>query len=634
MPSDLPDLHKVSEGQNEKQNGITYNEFVDLHSNQLVNSGVPQLYWPKLYNKLMEESYDAGNSFEMKQVLLMNENEERIGSHWIVCAKSSICIYEPQHIYLIDHAWTYNGCNAEENLRTIPGLIERMVGLMDLDTETKTKEEIIAAVLENMWQYNQTYRFGNFQLGSDDSMPKWYIMDEFGSRIRHSDTPNFRVVPFYHMNSGLVYSVMWPINEIELGDEVTRDYIEGEKNPSVRLARLIPWEPVDLMHINYNQEEPGIEYFSSYRQNESLPSPNVKSAGEFKNKNVKVFLEYTKFSEHLTDPRFEIVDNPDEADVLWYFQHFHNFSELSQSQPHCLINQFPCENVVTVKDLLAIVARRAGNATERECFNSNPNWLPVTFNLQTELTKFVSYYQHREKRGLDNLWICKPWNLARGLDTYISKNLSQIIRLSESGPKVACKYIENPVLFHRADVNGDVKFDVRYLVLLTNTKPLQLFTFEVFWLRFANRPYTLSDFYNYEKHFTVMNYVEGAESKLKQMHYFDFIPEFEKQNEGFLWKDIERNIFCMIKELFQAATSLPAPQGIGDSPQSRAMYAVDLMLAWDTNPSGEKVIQPMLCEVNFSPDCARACKYHPSFVNDIFSVLFLNDTDNKHVVQL
>ncbi|GFR57698.1 tubulin--tyrosine ligase-like protein 12 [Elysia marginata] len=90
----------------------------------------------------------------------------------------------------------------------------------------------------------------------------------------------------------------------------------------------------------------------------------------------------------------------------------------------------------------------------------------------------------------------------------------------------------------------------------------------------------------------------------------------------------------MLRELFQAASSLPAPQGIAHSPQSRAMYAVDLMLAWDTKPSGEKVIQPMLCEVNYSPDCDRACKYHSSFANDLFSVLFLDDTEDKHVVAL
>lgn len=52
--------------------------------------------------------------------------------------------------------------------------------------------------------------------------------------------------------------------------------------------------------------------------------------------------------------------------------------------------------------------------------------------------------------------------------------------------QVVSKYVESPVLFLREDV-GSVKFDVRYVVLLRSVKPLQLFAYDVFWLRFSNR---------------------------------------------------------------------------------------------------------------------------------------------------
>ena len=54
---------------------------------------------------------------------------------------------------------------------------------------------------------------------------------------------------------------------------------------------------------------------------------------------------------------------------------------------------------------------------------------------------------------------------------------------SPSVLQVVSKYI---VLFLREDV-GNVKFDIRYIVLLRSVRPLRLFAYDVFWLRFSNR---------------------------------------------------------------------------------------------------------------------------------------------------
>lgn len=39
--------------------------------------------------------------------------------------------------------------------------------------------------------------------------------------------------------------------------------------------------------------------------------------------------------------------------------------------------------------------------------------------------------------GEENIWIVKPWNLGRSMDIFITSDLTQIIRLSQSLPRVS-----------------------------------------------------------------------------------------------------------------------------------------------------------------------------------------------------
>lgn len=49
----------------------------------------------------------------------------------------------------------------------------------------------------------------------------------------------------------------------------------------------------------------------------------------------------------------------------------------------------------------------------------------------------------------------------------------------------------------------------------------------------------------------------------------------------------------------------------------RSVYGMDAMIEKDT-------FTPKLLEMTFSPDCNRACKYHPSFYNDILNCLYFD----------
>lgn len=74
------------------------------------------------------------------------------------------------------------------------------------------------------------------------------------------------------------------------------------------------------------------------------------------------------------------------------------FSTIFESHRNIFINQFPYEELLTAKDLLATVVRSAyANEQPNLDMVTEPKWLASTFNLQTELPEFVSYFQNREK---------------------------------------------------------------------------------------------------------------------------------------------------------------------------------------------------------------------------------------------
>lgn len=590
-------------------------EFINIHKSQLQSSGVPEHFWKTLYTKIKNSDYNLESNFALCKV---DYDEERKKEEPIfvlqVINEQGVKKDDIKQIYLIDHAWTFRVANIRENLNDIDSLLVRMCNLMGVDNSS-SKGERIETVCDEMWRYCQSYTIGN-AASVEDRLPIWYIMDEVGCAIVHSEEPNFRTVPFVLLPDKVTYTFMFPVSDVEYGAFVSRDYAEGVEDEEVKKRLLLPWkDDPGVAGVDFKLTEPGLEYFLSGHIEETLPS--VTEAVVRGKVPLRVYSEYEIIRNNLNRPEFQIVDDETDADVLWYTSHFKDYAEL---RPEKFVNQYPFENVLTIKDLLSIVCRRKAPIE-----GGYPDWYPTTFNLKTELPQFVSYYKSRESRNEDNHWICKPWNLARGLDTHITSNLNYILRLSSvNPPKIAQKYIENPVLFRRDDIGASVKFDVRYVILLKSVSPLKVYVYRNFFLRFSNKPFGLTDFHDYEKHFTVMNYSE--ETQLKKMLADEFVRQWDEQQDV-PWSKVEEKIFDMLRQLFEAATEKPSPKGIAACPNSRALYAADLML----ERNDKRTVQPKLLEVNWTPDCKRACDYYPDFYNKIFGLLFLDEVDGCFV---
>ena len=70
--------------------------------------------------------------------------------------------------------------------------------------------------MDKMWRYVNTYRL--MKPGVMDEEPTFYITDEVGNTLGHSDTPNMKMAPLIYSPNcevedaqTLTYSLVWPI---------------------------------------------------------------------------------------------------------------------------------------------------------------------------------------------------------------------------------------------------------------------------------------------------------------------------------------------------------------------------------------------------------------------------------------
>ena len=61
---------------------------------------------------------------------------------------------------------------------------------------------------------------------------------------------------------------------------------------------------------------------------ESLPNVDIEFPGLPRDRSIRVYSDVEQVTRHLTDPRFELVSDVDEADIVWTKHYLKDFKSV------------------------------------------------------------------------------------------------------------------------------------------------------------------------------------------------------------------------------------------------------------------------------------------------------------------
>jgi tubulin--tyrosine ligase-like protein 12 len=97
--------------------------------------------------------------------------------------------------------------------------------------EPSSNDLEIDAIHQDLFKIAGCYRLASSEQLDETSI--WYVNDEVGSAIEHSDLPNAKLIPFLYSEDNRVgqnmfaYSILWPVKDISSGELVCRDWLHG-----------------------------------------------------------------------------------------------------------------------------------------------------------------------------------------------------------------------------------------------------------------------------------------------------------------------------------------------------------------------------------------------------------------------
>lgn len=583
--------------------------FLQGHQEQLKRLQIPSNLHMDLYNKIVNQTFDAGEYFqfcEMPEGFAV-EHSDRRTPYGLLCIKEE-GMKKNSNIFIIEHHFM---AEREEAMMTIaknPQLLVEYEYLFGLDGEGVDPSIRLQRFYDLMWEYNSSLRLYNKDKNTEKCL--WYLVDNVGMSITFSQTPNFKMIPFYFMPTEQFFTLLFPCEDIQFAELITCDYL----NP----LQLLPdeYSSIPLRNRYIEAQQVVDKLIDSYQPTELTPYGELKNSFEFTQQPytgipVRIYSQIDLIPKYLTIEPFKSTEDINNCDAMFLLQYLSDekFNVLKGTRAY--VDQFEGQRALTLKNELYNTMKTTYGKDYRKI-------LPETYDMSDfdDAKEFVVNYFKREKEGKENYWIVKPCNDTHGKGIGIFNNISPIIKTANSIPCIVSKYITNPLLF-----NGK-KFDLRFIILMKydvmwqSAKP-DIYLYNTFWTRFANNQFNLDDLTDYETHFTVMNYGHHLTKLLDK----DFIIQFNEMfGDKCKWEEMQKKIELMLSRTFDAVIQ---SKFYKFEVSSCAIYGADIMIDDEFNP--------YLLEMNFQPDCTRACEYDNDFYNKVFSTFFNEVWDAKQI---
>lgn len=462
-------------------------------------------------------------------------------------------------------------------------LSEKEISDRARDKSQEVDNDMLEA-LENMWLFNQTYQA--VTPDGNKRKPVWYVMDKFGSAVAHGIQPNVKCSPFAFAATGVFYSLLWPLEDINIGDVCTRNCcppLSMTESHLQREARLLAFSP-SLPEASPSSFVLELAKFPTLPKENNV-SINVRSLlppaesvncthSNCKKLNLKFFLEKNGREKKpvLRDLGCTVVESSTEAEAVW----LERWNALGQRiRNDARVNRLRGEENLLHRHLLsAHVQKTWGNVP----------WFPMSYDMSVHLSALCADHYCR---GISSYWILRaaePNTLC--VRPIITSDLRRVLRCTEVGHLVASHYCTQTAWCKKR------RFCLQYAVTVKSLAPLEILIHNTPHVNLSKKEINQKKFLDEYDSSALLS--EGSDVKQNgvvnhKMTHQEFLADL---NANYLakrqipWDDVQTKIHEGIAKLFYAAA--PSLSSLQDGSSSAtdlcAVYGVNVLLKEDLEP--------------------------------------------------